>query len=71
MVNNRKEQGQKGLSFKNRKGKEYIFYNEGKYKMAMDASTPAPFPDIAVEVPGILTKQEEMMGVDEVIQSKP
>ena len=30
----------------------------------------APFPDIAAEAPGILTEQEEIMGVNEVIQSE-
>ncbi len=31
---------------------------------------PAPFPDIAAEAPGILTEQEEIIGVNEVIQSE-
>ncbi len=39
--------------------------------MIAEARTPAAFPDVAAEVPGILTKQEELMGVDEVVQSEP
>ena len=30
----------------------------------------APFPDIAAEAPGMLTEQEEIMGVNEMIQSE-
>jgi hypothetical protein len=73
MIENRdsKERGQKGQSFKNRKKEEYIFDNEDEYEITTNASAPAPFPDIAAKVPGILTKWEEMMGVDEVIKRKP
>jgi hypothetical protein len=39
--------------------------------MIAEARILAPFPDIAAEAPGILTEQEEMMGVNEVIQSEP
>jgi hypothetical protein len=39
--------------------------------MIAEARTPAPFPDVAAEAPGILTKQEELMGVDKVVQSEP
>ncbi len=39
--------------------------------MIAEARAPAPFPDVAAEAPGILTKQEELMRVDEVVQSKP
>ncbi len=39
--------------------------------MIAKARIPAPIPDIAAEAPGILTKQEEMIGVHEVIQSEP
>jgi len=52
------------LSFKNRKGEEYIFDNEDKYEMIAETKIPAPFPDIAAEAPGILTEQEEIMGVN-------
>ena len=38
--------------------------------MIAKAKIPAPFPDIAAEAPGILTEQEEIMGVNEVIQSE-
>jgi hypothetical protein len=38
--------------------------------MIAKEKNPAPFPDIAAEAPGILTEQEEMMGVYEVIQSE-
>ena len=39
--------------------------------MVAEARTLAPFPDVAVETPRKLTKQEELMRVSEVIQSKP
>ncbi len=39
--------------------------------MIAKARIPAPFLDIAAEAPGMLTKQEEMIGVNEVIQSEP
>ncbi len=39
--------------------------------MTAEARTPAAFLNVAAEVPGILTKQEELMGVDEVVQSEP
>jgi hypothetical protein len=58
------------LSFKNRKGEEYTFNNEDKYEMIAEERIPAPFPDIAAEALGILTEREEMMGVNEVIQSE-
>jgi hypothetical protein len=67
----KKEQFKNGLSFKNRKGEEYIFDNEDEYEMIVKTRTPTPFPDIATEAPGILTKQEELLGVSEVIQSEP
>jgi hypothetical protein len=67
----KKERCKNGLSFKNRKGEEYVFDNEDEYDMIVKARTLAAFPDVAVEVPGILTKQEELMGVDEVVQSEP
>ena len=38
--------------------------------MIAETKIPAPFPDIAAEAPGILTEQEEIMGVNEVIQSE-
>jgi hypothetical protein len=39
--------------------------------MIAKARILAPFLDVAAEAPGILTKQEELMGVDEVVQSEP
>jgi hypothetical protein len=38
--------------------------------MIAETKIPAPFLDIAAEAPGILTEQEEIMGVNEVIQSE-
>ena len=72
MVNSlgKKERCKNGLSFKNRKGEEYIFDNEDEYEMIAEMKIPVPFPDIAAEAPGILTDQEEIMEVNEVIQSE-
>jgi hypothetical protein len=39
--------------------------------MVIEPSKPAPFPDIAAEAPGVLTKQEEVFGVNEVVQEEP
>ena len=39
--------------------------------MVSEPSKPAPFPDIAAEAPGVLTKQEEVFGVNEVVQEEP
>ena len=44
--------------------------NEDKYEMVAETKILVPFPDIAAEAPGILTEQEEIMGVNEVIQSE-
>jgi len=66
----KKERCKNGLSFKNRKGEEYIFNNEDEYEMIAETKIPALFPDIAAEAPGILTEQEEIMEVNEVIQSE-
>jgi len=61
----KKERCINGLSFKNRKGEEYTFDNEDEYEMiSEEAITPAPFPDIAAEAPGILTERKEIMGVN-------
>jgi len=38
--------------------------------MIAETKILAPFLDIAAEAPGILTEQEEIMGVNEVIQSE-
>ena len=38
--------------------------------MIAEAKIWAPFPDIAAEAPGILSEQEEIMVVNEVIQSE-
>ena len=48
----------------------YIFDNEDEYEMIAETKILAPFLDIAAEAPGILTEQEEIMGVNEVIQSE-
>jgi hypothetical protein len=42
-----KDKLQKELSFKNRRGEEYKFNNDEEYKMVIEPSEPAPFPDIA------------------------
>jgi hypothetical protein len=52
-------------------GRRDTFDNKGEYEMIAEARILAPFLDIAAEAPGILTKQEEMIGVNEVIQSEP
>jgi hypothetical protein len=67
----KKEQCKNGLSFKNRMGDEYTFDNEDEYEMIAKARIPAPFLVIAAEAPGILTEQEEVIGVNEVIQCEP
>jgi hypothetical protein len=66
-----KDKLQKGLSFKNRHGQEYEFDNDEEYKMVIEPGEPAPFPDIAAEALGVLTEQEEVFGVDEVVQEEP
>ncbi len=43
-----------GISFKNRKGVEYVFDNEDEYKTLMEPDEPSPYPDIPAEAPGIL-----------------
>ncbi len=63
-----KDRLQKGLSFKNRHGEKYKFDNDEEYEMVIEPNKPAPFPDIAAEAPGVLTEQEEVFGVDEVVQ---
>jgi hypothetical protein len=35
-----------GISFKNRKGVEYVFDNEDEYKTLMEPDEPSPYPDI-------------------------
>jgi hypothetical protein len=65
-----KDKLQKGLSFKNRRGEEYKFDNDEEYEMVIEPSEPAPFPDIAAEAPGVLTEQEEVFGVDDVVQEE-
>ncbi len=67
----KKERCKNGLSFRNRKGEEFTFDNEDEYEMIAEVRIPVPFPDITAEAPGILTEQEEMMGINEVIQSEP
>ncbi len=61
----------KGISFKDRKGVEYIFDNDEEYEMLVESDEPAPFPDIPAEAPGMLTELEEEYGVDEVVQDEP
>jgi hypothetical protein len=60
-----------GISFKNRKGVEYMFDNEDEYETLMETDKPSPYPDIPAEAPGILTEIEEEYGVDNVVQDKP
>jgi hypothetical protein len=61
----------KGINFKDRKGVEYKFDNDKKYKMLVEPDKPAPFPDIPAEAPRMLTELEEEYGVDEVVQNEP
>jgi hypothetical protein len=61
----------KGISFKDRKGVEYEFYNDEEYEMLVEPDEPAPFPDIPAEAQGMLTELEEEYGVDEVVQDEP
>ncbi len=60
-----------GISFKNRKGVEYVFDNEDEYEILMEPDEPSPYPDIPAEPPGILTAIEEEHGVDDVVQDEP
>jgi hypothetical protein len=60
-----------GISFKNRKGVEYMFDNEDEYKTLMELDEPSPYPDIPAEAPRILTAIEEEYGVDDVVQDEP
>ncbi len=60
-----------GISFKNRKGVEYLFDNEDEYKTLMEPDEPSPYPDIPAEAPGILMAIEEEYGVDDVVQDEP
>ncbi len=46
----KKERCKSGLSFKNRKGEEYVFDNEDEYDMKAKARAPAPFPDVAADL---------------------
>jgi hypothetical protein len=39
--------------------------------MVIKPREPNPFPDIAAEAPGVLTEQEDVFGVDEVVQEEP
>ncbi len=66
-----KDKLQKGLSFKNRRREEYKFDNDEEYKMVIESSKPAPFPDIDTEALGVLTEQEEVFGADLVVQEGP
>jgi hypothetical protein len=49
----------KGVNFKNRKGEEYEFDNDEECEMLVEPDDPAPFPDIPVEAPDMLTELEE------------
>ncbi len=60
-----------GISFKNRKGVEYVFDNEDEYETLMEPDEPSPHPDIPAEAPGILMAIEEEYGVDDVVQDEP
>ncbi len=59
------------INFKDRKGFEYEFDNNKKYKLMVEPDEPAPFPDIPAEAPGMLTELKEGYGVDEVVQDEP
>ncbi len=61
----------KGINFKDRKGVEYKFDNDDKYKMLVEPDEPALFPDISAEAPGMLMELKEEYGVDEVVQDEP
>ena len=65
-----KDGAMKGLSFKNRKGIEYEFDNDEEYEMLVEPEGAAPYPDIPVKAPGMLTKCEEEFGVNDVVQEK-
>ncbi len=62
-----KDKAQKGLSFKDKNGVDYVFDNEDKNKMVEDRSPPSPFPDIPAEAPGIMLEHKFNAGVDKVI----
>jgi hypothetical protein len=64
-----KDRAQNGLTFKKRNGEEYEF-NDDKEETLIAHPENAPFPDIPVEAPVILTKQEETQEMN-VIQDKP
>lgn len=60
---------QNGLTFKNRKGKEYIFDNKDEYDAQDIAPVEmAPFPYVNADVPRMLTERDEILGVDKVVQ---
>jgi hypothetical protein len=61
----------KGINFKDRKGFKYKFDNNEEYKMMVEPDKPAPFPDIPMEAPGMLTELKEAYGVDKVMQDEP
>jgi hypothetical protein len=65
-----KDGATKGLSFKNRKGIEYEFDNDEEYEMLVEPEGAAPYPDIPVKTPGMLTKCEEEFGVNDVVQEE-
>ncbi len=60
-----------GISFKNRKGVEYVFDSEDEYETLMEPDEPSPYPDIPAEAPGILTEIKKEYGVDNVVQDEP
>ena len=60
----------KGIYFKDRKGVEYEFDNDEKYKLLLEPDEPAPFPDIPAEVPGLLTELKEEYGINDVVQDE-
>ena len=64
-----KDHAQNELMFKNRNGEEYEF-NDDKEDTPIAYLKNAPFPDIPVESPGILTEREETQGVN-AIQEEP
>jgi hypothetical protein len=60
-----KDHAQNGHSFKNRNGEEYK-YNDNEEDTPIVHPENAPFPDIPVEAPRILTKQEETQEVNAI-----
>jgi hypothetical protein len=61
----------KVINFKDRKGVKNEFDNDEEYEMLVEPDEPTPFPDIATESPGMLTKLKEEFGINDVVQDEP